>query len=261
MTADPSVQKRRFAFLDAVQFLTRVPVRVARPAPLAAAVPWFPVVGALIGAFVGAVAAGLGELGSPTVAAAVGVLAGVLVTGAFHEDGLADSADAVAGGASPEQRRAILEDPRHGTYGVAALCGSIVLRVVALAALVATGPAVAFAAAVSAHTLGRGAAVAAMGVAPVAGAEGLGADYARSVGTGRATVGALVAVAVVAVVTGWWVAPLAATAAVGAAVVVVVARRAFGGLTGDHLGAIEQVVEAAVLVVATLLAAHDTLWW
>ena len=83
-----------------------------------------------------------------------------------------------------------------------------------------TGPAVAFAAAVSAHTLGRGAAVAAMGVAPVAGAEGLGADYARSVGPARATVGALVAVAVVAVATGWWVAPLAATAAVGAAAVV-----------------------------------------
>ena len=160
-----------------------------------------------------------------------------------------------------QQRRTILEDPRHGTYGVAALCGSIVLRVVALGALVATGPAVAFAAAVSAHTLGRGAAVAAMGVTPMAGAEGLGADYARSVGTGRATVGALVAVAVVAVVTGWWVAPLAATAAVGAAAVVLVARRAFGGLTGDHLGATEQVVEAAVLVVATLLAAHDTLWW
>jgi adenosylcobinamide-GDP ribazoletransferase len=117
------------------------------------------------------------------------------------------------------------------------------------------------AAAVSAHTLGRGAAVAAMGVAPVAGADGLGADYARSVGPARATVGAVVAVAIVAAVTGWWVAPLAATAAVGAGGVVVVARRAFGGLTGDHLGAVEQVVEAAVLVVATLLAAHDTLWW
>ena len=118
-----------------------------------------------------------------SVAAAVGVLVGVLVTGAFHEDGLADTADAFAGGWTVERRFEILKDPRHGTYGVAALCGSIVLRVVAVATL---GPAAAFAGLVAAHTLGRGAAVAAMGAVPVARPDGLGADYARSVGRGRA---------------------------------------------------------------------------
>ena len=60
--------------------------------------PWFPVVGALIGVVVGGVAAGLMELVPSSVAAAVAVLAGVLVTGAFHEDGLADIADAMGGG-------------------------------------------------------------------------------------------------------------------------------------------------------------------
>jgi len=236
-------------------------VHVSRPAPLAAAVPWFPVVGALVGALVGGIAAGLGELGPTAVAAAVAVLAGVMLTGAFHEDGLADTADAVAGGWTPEQRLAILEDPRHGTYGVAALCGSIVLRVAALGALVTAGPAVAFAGAVSAHALGRGAAVAVMGASPVARPDGLGADYARAVGAGRAAVGAIVAVAVATLATGWWAAPLAAAAAIGAAGVVGLARRAFGGITGDHLGAVEQVAECLVLTTATLLAAHDPLWW
>ena len=85
-------------FVAAVQFLTRVPVRTAQASDMARAVTWFPVVGALIGAAVGGVAVGLGELVPMPVAAAVAVLFGVLVTGAFHEDGLADSADAFGAG-------------------------------------------------------------------------------------------------------------------------------------------------------------------
>ncbi len=247
--------------MGAVQFLTRVPVRVGTPAPLARTVPWFPVVGALVGALVGGIAAGLGEVTAPAVAAAVGVLAGVLVTGAFHEDGLADVADATAGGWTRERRLEILKDPRHGTYGVAALCGSIVLRVAAVAALTADGPAVVFAGAVAAHALGRGAAVAAMGLVAVARPDGLGADYVRSVSRGRAAAGTLTGVAIVAAATGWWVGPLVGVAAGALAAVATLARRSFGGLTGDHLGAIEQAVEAGALVTATVLAAHAELWW
>lgn len=263
MTTDPAGPARDGGrgFLSAVQFLTRVPVRVTAPAPLARTAPWFPVVGGLVGALVGGVAAGLGELTTAGVAAAVGVLAGVLVTGAFHEDGLADVADATAGGWTRERRLEILKDPRHGTYGVAALCGSIVLRVVALGALVAAGPAVAFASAVAAHAVGRGAAVAAMGAVPVARPEGLGADYVRSVGRGLAAVGGLVAVAIAAVATGWWVGPLVAVAVLATAAVAAIAWRSFGGLTGDHLGAIEQAVETCALVTATVLAARSDLWW
>jgi adenosylcobinamide-GDP ribazoletransferase len=168
----------RTGFVGAVQFLTRVPVTRATAADTADVVIWFPVVGALIGAVAGGTVAGLSHLVPGSVAAAVGVLVGILVTGAFHEDGLADTADAIAGGATRERRFEILKDPRHGTYGVAALCGSVVVRVVAVASL---GPAAAFAGLVAAHTLGRGAAVATVGVVPVARPDGLGADYARSV--------------------------------------------------------------------------------
>jgi adenosylcobinamide-GDP ribazoletransferase len=244
--------------LAAAQFLTRVPIRTTRPPDLAGAVIWFPVVGAVIGAAVGGVAAGLGELVPAAVAAAVAVLFGVLVTGAFHEDGLADTADAVAGGWTVERRLRILDDPRHGTYGVAALCGSIVLRVVAVASL---APAAAFAGLVAAHALGRGAAVGVMGVAPAAGPDGLGADYARAVGRGRAMSAGIVAVALAAAAAGWWAVPLAATAAVAAVIVTVVAVRAFGGISGDILGAVEQVAECAVLVVITGLALRSSVWW
>jgi adenosylcobinamide-GDP ribazoletransferase len=252
---------RALGLVGAVQFLTRVPIRTSGPVALARTVPWFPVVGALIGALVGGIAAGLGELTAPAVAGAVGVLAGVLVTGAFHEDGLADTADAIAGGTDPQRRLEILQDPRHGTYGVAALAGSMILRVVALGALVAHGPAVAFAGAVASHSLGRGAAVAAMGVVRVARRSGLGADYVRSVGRRRAAAGAAVGLALTAAATGWWAAPLAVVAALATAIVAVAAGRAFGGLTGDHLGAIEQTVEALTLVAVTVLATRRNLWW
>jgi len=250
--------KDRTGFIGAVQFLTRIPVHRDTAADTAATVIWFPVVGALVGALAGGIVAGLGHLVPAAVAAAVGVLAGVLVTGAFHEDGLADTADAVAGGATQERRFEILKDPRHGTYGVAALCGSIVLRIVAVATL---GPAAAFAGLVAAHTLGRGAAVATMGALPVARPDGLGADYARSVSTGRAVATTLLAVAIAALATGWWVGPLVLAAVVGAVAVTLLARRAFGGLIGDVLGTIEQVVEMLVLVVVTGLAERHAVWW
>ncbi|MGI9644490.1 MAG: adenosylcobinamide-GDP ribazoletransferase [Ilumatobacteraceae bacterium] len=243
--------------LGAIQFLTRVPVRLRRPPDLARCVPWFPFVGALIGVVVGLVAAGLMELVPAAVAAAVAVLAGVALTGAFHEDGLADTADAL-GGWSPAQRRQILQDSRHGSFGVAALCGSIVVRVVCVASL---PPAAAFGALVAAHTLGRGAAVGVIGVARPMPGDGLGAEYARSTSTGRAVLGVSVALGLAALATGWWVGPLALGAAAAAVVVTLVAIRAFGGINGDVLGAVEQVAECTILVIATGLALHHTLWW
>jgi len=244
-------------FLAAAQFLTRVPIRLRTAPDLAAAVPWFPVVGALIGAAVGLVAAGLTEVVPASVAAAVAIIVGLLITGAFHEDGLADTADAL-GGMTPERRREILKDSRHGSYGVAAMCTTILLRIICVASL---GPAAAFAGLVAAHTLGRGAAVAAMVAGRPAPHEGLGADYTRVLSPRSAAVGVLAALAIGALVSGWWVGPLAFTVALGAAAVIRLAHRAFGGISGDLLGAVEQVGECLVLIVVSGLALHHQPWW
>jgi adenosylcobinamide-GDP ribazoletransferase len=243
--------------LGAVQFLTRIPVRLRAAPDLAACVPWFPVVGAVIGAVIGAVVVGLMELVPAGVAAAVGIVFGLVLTGAFHEDGLADTADAL-GGWSPEQRREILKDSRHGSYGVAAMCSTILLRVLCVASL---GPATAFAALVAAHSLGRGASVAVMVTTPPAPTTGLGADYTRELRAVAAGSGVAASLVVAVLATGWWAAPLAAAAGVGALGVALLARRAFGGVSGDLLGAVEQVGEILVLVVATALAARHPLWW
>src|SRR5262245_23452374 len=191
---------RMNGLLGAIQFLTRIPIRTHRAVPHDRVVPWLPFVGALIGAAVGGLAAGLAELVPIAVAATCAVVAGLLITGAFHEDGLADVADAFGGGTSRERRFEILKDPRHGPYGGAALCASVVLRVVSGASIAPS--AALFAGFLAAHTLGRTAAVAAMAFFPPAAQAGLGADHARKLRPLPTSIGVVAGVVVVAVATG-----------------------------------------------------------
>lgn len=243
----------------AIQFLTRIPVRTPTAVPHARVVPWFPVVGALIGTAVGGAAVGLRELVPVAVAATLSIVLGLLITGAFHEDGLADIADAFGGGWTVERRLEILKDSRHGTYGVAALSGSIVLRAVSAASIAGGAPL--FAGLVAAHVLGRTAAVAAMKLAPPARESGLGVDAAGALRAGPTAVGLIVGLVGVTALTGWWIGVLVAVGALGTGAVVLLAVRKIGGLAGDVLGAVEQVVECAVLVAVSGLAAHHRLWW
>jgi adenosylcobinamide-GDP ribazoletransferase len=243
----------------AVQFLTRIPIDAPHAVPHRRVVPWFPFVGALIGAAVGGVAVGMKQLVPTSVAATLAVVAGLLITGAFHEDGLADIADAFGGGWTVERRLEILKDSRHGTYGVAALTGSIVLRVVSAAAITASSAL--FAGFVAAHVLGRSASVVAMRLAPPAHQSGLGVDAARELRLVPTSIGLVAGLAITAILTGWWVAVLVPLALAGSAVVVALAVRKIGGLAGDVLGAVEQVVECVVLVAVAGLASNGPLWW
>ena len=245
--------------LAALQFLTRVPIRLREEPSLAHTVAWFPVAGAVIGVAVGGVAAGMWQLTPPLVAAAVAVAVGLLITGAFHEDGLGDVADAFGGGWTVERRLEILKDSRHGTYGVAAMCASIVIRMFTLGSL--PGPATMFAAAVAAHTMGRVAAVGMAGTMRLATHTGLGADYGRSTTPRRAAAGCAAGLALTARAVGWWVAPVAAAAAAAALATGLLARRKIGGVSGDVLGAAEQVAECLCLVVVSGLAMRHGLWW
>ncbi len=236
--------------LAALQFLTRGPIRLRREPKLDDTVAWFPLAGAIIGAAVGGAAAGMWHLTPALLAGAVGVVVGLLITGAFHEDGLGDIADAFGGGWTVERRLEILKDSRHGTYGVAAICASILLRVVALGSL--PGPWAMFTGAVAAHTMGRVAAVAMAGSMRLATHSGLGADYGRGTTPVRATVGCLAGVAITAIAVGWWAAPLTGAALVAVLATGTLARRKIGGISGDVLGATEQVAEILCLVVLTM---------
>lgn len=247
--------------LGAIVFLTRLPVRTSRSLDTARSVPWFPIVGLLIGTLVGGIAALLEPWSSPYVAAGVAIVVGLLVTGAFHEDGLGDVADAFVGGWTREDRLRILKDSRHGTYGVVALVSSIALRFVALGALVLAGPKSAFIGAVAAHGLARSAAVGTMLFARPATGEGLGSEYVAHLRRAPSAIGIVVAVSAVAAIAGWWTAAALAATVVTTAAVIAWSKRRIGGFSGDVLGTVEQCGEIAVFVVLSIVAGHHQPWW
>ena len=159
-------------FFIALQFLTRLPVPrwVGYEAPwLAQAARCFALVGALVGAFGAALALAALQLWPPAVAAALALAGTLWLTAALHEDGLADSCDALLGAAPRERALAIMKDSHIGSYGAAALCLSLLLRVLLLAALLARDPRLGAIALVAAHCAGRSAAVALMALLPYAG--------------------------------------------------------------------------------------------
>ena len=235
----------------AVQFLTRVPVgRVEAPADgdLSAASAWFPAVGLLVGGVAVAVRAGLEPLLGVAPATVAAVLATILVTGAFHEDGLADSADGVWGGWTTQRRLEIMRDSRLGTYGVCALVGDLALRTTLLAAL----PLGDFArAVVAAHVVGRVAPMLLVAWLPPARADGQGVRNGRLGPAGWVVAGGTALVVVVAAA-GLWAPLVVAAAAAGVWLVGRVAHRKLGGVTGDILGAGVRV--GALLVVAAVVA-------
>jgi adenosylcobinamide-GDP ribazoletransferase len=242
-------------FRTALSFLTQLPVGATHENVPARSVRWFPVVGTVVGLVVGGVAA-LGNLVAPAgVAAAVAVTMGILLTGAFHEDGLADTADAL-GAWNREDALRILRDPRHGTFGVVAIAASLLIRVTAVASLAAWAPVAVLPAA---HALSRAGAVWVLASARPATTDGLGAGLAGSIGRRDAVWAAGVALVVGVVGFGVWVVPAEVLTALGAGGVTALAVRRFGGIIGDVLGAVQQVTEVTVLVLASVVAANG--WW
>lgn len=247
----------------AASLLTRAPVGAGNlgPGDFSRAVPWLPVVGALLGLALAGAYAGLLAVLPPVVAAGLVLGLGLLLTGALHEDGLADTADALGGARSREDALRIMRDPAHGTYGVLAIVLSVVLRIGALAALDAWA---AVAVLTGAHVLSRGAAVGLLGTVRPAVDDGLGAFHANAT-TRRGIVGGVAgALAVALLALGAWVLPAAVLAALGAAAVGALAARRIGGITGDILGAAQQVAEVMVLLLGAAAAAGgwaSPAWW
>jgi adenosylcobinamide-GDP ribazoletransferase len=234
--------------LGAVAFLTRMPVgRAAADVDLARSVPFVPVVGALVGLAVAGTDIGIGMVLPRLPAAAVAVTVGVVLTGALHEDGLADTADALGARDRADALR-ILRDPTHGTYGVLALIASFAMRVSAIASLDRPR---ALAMLPVAHTLSRVAAVAIVAAGPALATDGLGATYAPKVrGRSLAPSIGIALVMATALLQVWALAAVTITLVLGAAARRLLAYR-LGGVNGDVAGACQQVLEVALLLLAS----------
>ena len=124
--------------LVAIQFLTRIPVPSFSdydPQWLHQSSRYFPAVGLLIGVLCAAVFWLGSLLFTPLVAAVISTAFGIKLTGAFHEDGLADSCDGLGGGLTRERTLEIMKDSRLGTYGVLGLLSALLLKISLLAAM------------------------------------------------------------------------------------------------------------------------------
>ncbi|MGI4731868.1 MAG: adenosylcobinamide-GDP ribazoletransferase [Janthinobacterium lividum] len=243
--------------LLAVQFLTRLPVPpLARLTPdqardgLARATGWLPLVGACIGVVTAGVLAAARLVWPITVAVPVALAAEAWLTGAFHEDAVADFCDAFGGHASGDEARRILKDSRIGSYGALGLILAVGLRWAAMAAL---PPGLATAAIVGAAAIARFWAVALLALCPPAPA---GTGVAKDIGALRPrTLGLAVATLLPGVAALAILRPGAVVAAMvaGAAALPLLARlltRRIGGSTGDCLG-----FAAYLGQLATMLAA------
>ena len=268
----------------ALQFLTRVPVRLQRfdAQWLQDSARHFPLIGTAVGAFGAAALLAALWAWPPWVAVLLAMAATVWLTGGFHEDGLADTCDAL-GGAVPRARALeIMKDSRLGSYAALGLGLTLALKAAVLVALVGSlGAAGTAGALLLAHGLSRGATVALLAALPY------GGDVAHAKAKPLAQ---QISPAGLVVALGWCAAlvlglyllglswpglagftPLRLGAAVAAAALVAwlcgrwLLRR-LGGYTGDGLGATQQWCELAVylalaaypaeVVAAVAVAAH-----
>lgn len=240
----------------ALQFFTRVPVPRAlgfEPEWLNASARHFP----LIGCLVGTVAALVLAIGSQGLGTSIGVWLSIAatawLTGAFHEDGLADTCDALGGAVSRERALEIMKDSRIGSYGAVGLVLVLGLKVAALTSLPL---ALALPALLLAHTASRAAAAVLIRVLPYAGE--VSQAKAKPLAQRISAVGMAVALGWVAVLSagllalrwGWWpyVAISLGLVAAGTLACGRWFRSRLGGITGDTLGATQQITELLALL-------------
>jgi adenosylcobinamide-GDP ribazoletransferase len=242
------------AVAGALSFLTLLPVgRVVMldPRDVARGLVLFPLVGAGVGALTGAIAVGLYPWLPSLLAAGVALATAVVVTGALHIDALADTFDAV-GGRSRERALEIMRDSRLGTFGVSALALDLLLKAAAIAALLVRGGALS--GLIAAGALSRSASPPLAALLPYPRAGGGSGSVLTGAPRLHAAAAVAVGIAIAAVAVRGdvlWLAGAAAVVALGAGL----AYRAWlGGATGDCLGAVTEVCETTVLIVAAGLA-------
>jgi adenosylcobinamide-GDP ribazoletransferase len=230
--------------LLAVQFLTRLPVPASAgftPARLTAATRYHPLVGAFIGALVALVYALALLAWPPLVAVVISIAASLLLTGAFHEDGLADMFDGIGGGMTRERALEIMKDSRIGTYGAAALILALALKAATLAAM---PPLAVILALLAGHGLSRFSAVLVIATSAYVRDHGTAKPVADGVSRESLIIATATALPLLLVLAwGLGITPALlglAGLTLGHWAMRRVFERKLGGYTGDCLGAVQQ---------------------
>lgn len=242
----------------AFAFLTRVPIRHGEVTSMGATASFFPLVGAVIGAFSALTWIAANAFLSPAPSAVLALAVGIAISGAFHQDGLADCLDGFVGGWTPEQRLEILKDSRHGTYGVMVLVVQVALQIAFVASM---SVAVGSVALILMHCLARVAAVSIMRSGNSV-AAGLGTQYTSDTRRSDVAFAFVISLVISVALAGFWAPVVLLAACLAAWLFAAWARRKIGGVVGDVLGASEQCAETTVLFMCSLPIAQGFLpWW
>ena len=236
-------------FFIALQFYTRLPIPNwvgFESAWLAQASRYFPAVGLVVGGMAALVYAAAAWLWPQPVAVLLSMAASIYITGAFHEDGFADTCDGIGGGSSRERVLEIMKDSRIGSYGAVGVGLLLALKAATLIAMPVHTVVIAL---IVGHPLSRLAALLLVWRLEYVKIEGKTQALARHLGTKELGIamGTAAAIAVPALATGWLSLSMLFGGIVSILVVAIGMGRMFvrriGGYTGDCLGAVQQVSE------------------
>jgi cobalamin 5'-phosphate synthase/cobalamin synthase len=237
------------SLLASIAFCTRIPISTEfSAADIGRAATWFPVVGALLGVVSLALARGLTPLLPPTIVAILILAVEALFTGALHYDGFADAADGLGGGKSREDCLRIMRDHAIGSYGATALILLLALKAAAISALISANSFSVYL--ILAPVLGRWNIVLLSRSLPYARPS---EAVSRNIGTAELVWATVFCTAIVLPIGRWHGAICWGAAALSAAVYGWFCFRKIGGVTGDTLGASEQIGEVVVLVLGAAL--------
>lgn len=236
-------------FWTAVMLLTRLPaprLKGFQDDWLARSAVYFPIVGLLVGLLAAAVHWGAYFLWPEPVPSVLALAAAALVTGGLHEDGWADVFDALAASREPRRMLEVMKDSRIGAAGALALVLLILGKVGVLGTF---SPGRAAGALVAAHVLSRWSHLPLLWKLPHARPEGgLAGPLAGRVSAARLAIGTVLTVLITAAVLHWAALPALAVALVATLAAGIFFRHRLGGITGDCLGAVNQLVELGILL-------------
>jgi adenosylcobinamide-GDP ribazoletransferase len=210
--------------------------------------PYFPLVGLILGAILLGLYYGLSFILPPTVITALLIIALVILTGSHHLDGFIDTCDGIFAGKSKKERLAIMSDTRVGAFGIVGVVLLLLLKYASLLSVSRMLPALLLMPALSRWTM-----VSMIFTYPYAKKSGMGLSFKQGATWQRLAVATSIALLVAVALLGWWGLVLMAVLWFIAFGIAGYFRSRLGGLTGDNYGAINEISEVLVLVLLILI--------
>ncbi|HAS28304.1 MAG TPA: adenosylcobinamide-GDP ribazoletransferase [Dehalococcoidia bacterium] len=238
-------------FWIALQFLTIIPMPFKKEPEMreiASSLVFFPIVGLLIGLLLFLANWGLGAVFSPVITATLTLLVWVLISGAMHLDGLADSCDGLAG-STAEKRLEIMKDSHTGAFGVVGISLLLLVKFAAMVSLSGWD----WEALLLAPVFGSWAMVLSITAFPYARKKGVGQAFKQGATALKLVIASLITLAAAVLLVGWWGIVMMAVICLVTITIGSFFKSRLGGLTGDTYGAVKEVNEAVVLIVTPVL--------